>query len=218
MKKNFCIFSVLLSILMIYHHKIIAQSVDSTQITREFTELEEAFKAPEQVYRLNLSNKSLKKFPVGLSKFKNLQYLSLRNDHLKSIPDEITSLQKLKILDLGGNDFEVLPIEFSKLKNLEELYLDDDKKLNLLKDFNILGKLPKLKTLHLENGGIKKMPFNINKLTHLENLYLGNNLLHFVPKQVVGLKSLKYLDLNHNPLPPNSYLNQQQDSGLKIKF
>lgn len=218
MKKHICIFPVLLIILMICNHRIIGQNVDSLQATKEFTELEEAFKAPEQVYRLNLSNKSLKEFPIGLSKFKNLQYLSLRNDHLKSIPEEIASLQKLKVLDLGGNDFEVLPIEFAKLKNLEELYLDDDKKLNLSKDFDILGRLPKLKTLHLENDGIKKIPLNINKLKHLENLYLGNNLLHFVPKEVTGLKNLKYLDLYHNPLSPNLNLNQQQESGLKIKF
>ena len=208
----------LINILFLSKNSIVAQNADSLQITKEFTELEEAFKAPEQVYRLNLSNKSLKEFPIGLSKFKNLQYLSLRNDHLKSIPVEIASLQKLKVLDLGGNDFEVLPIEFAKLKNLEELYLDDDKRLNLLKDFEILGKLPKLKTLHLENDGIKKIPFNINKLKHLENLFLGNNLLHFVPKQVVGLKSLKYLDLNHNSLSPNLNLNQRPESGLRIKF
>ena len=208
----------LINVLFLSKNSILAQNADSLQINKEFTELEEAFKAPEQVYRLNLSNKSLKEFPIGLSKFKNLQYLSLRNDHLKSIPVEIASLQKLKVLDLGGNDFDVLPIEFAKLKNLEELYLDDDKKLNLLKDFEILGKLPKLKTLHLENDGIKKIPFNINKLTHLENLYLGNNLLHFVPKQVVGLKSLKYLDLNHNLISPNLNLNQHQESGLRIKF
>lgn len=209
---------LLLSILLIITNKIIAQNIDSLQTAKEFTELEEAFKTPEQVYRLNLSNKSIKEFPIGLSKFKNLQYLSLRNDHLKSIPMEIASLQKLKVLDLGGNDFEVLPIEFAKLKNLEELYLDDDKKLNLLKDFEILGKLPKLKILHLDNDNIQKLPINIQRLKYLEKLYLSNNLLHFVPKEVVGLKNLKYLDINHNPLKPNLNLHQSQESGLKINF
>jgi Leucine-rich repeat (LRR) protein len=218
MKRLILLLPILLNILLVHNFKIFAQSIDSLQTTKEFNELEEAFKVPEQVYRLNLSNKSMKEFPIGLSKFKNLQYLSLRNDHLKLIPEEIASLQKLKILDLGGNDFEILPIEFAKLKNLEELYLDEDKKLNLSKDFDILGKLPKLKILHLDNDNIQKLPINIQRLKHLEKLYLSNNLLHFVPKEVTGLKYLKYLDINHNPLTPNLNLYQSQESGFKIKF
>lgn len=195
-----------------------AQNTDKQLLKGEYTSIEEALKEPEKVVRLNLSNQSFTEFPKGLSKFKNLEYLSLRNDHLINLSPEIGNLKKLKVLDLGGNDFSVLPKGFVKLQNLEELYLDNDKNLDIRQDIEILSKLPKLKILHLDNDGIEKLPPNIKKLSHLESLTLRNNLLRVVPPQVKDLKSLKYLDLNNNHLPTNLHLNQPADYGLKIRF
>jgi Leucine-rich repeat (LRR) protein len=96
--------------------------------------------------------------------------------------------------------------------------LDEEKKLNLNKDFVLLGKLPKLKILHLEKDKISKLPKNINLLTHLETLYLSENNLRVVPPQIKTMKHLKYLELKHNPMSPNINFTQQQESGLKIKF
>lgn len=198
---------------------VYSQSTDGQLLKNEYTSIEEALKDPEKVVRLNLSNQSLAELPKGLSKFKNLEYLSLRNDHLTTLSSEIGSLKKLKVLDLGGNDFSILPKGFAKLKNLEELYLDNDRNLDIQQDIEILSKLPKLKILHLDNDGIEKLPPNIKKLSHLESLTLRNNLLRVVPPQVKGLKNLKYLDLNNNHLPTNLHLNQPiNDHGLKIKF
>ena len=122
------------SILLMSFSHIYAQNVEKQSAEGEYTNIEEALKEPEKVYRLNLSNQSFTELPKGLARFKNLEYLSLRNDHLTSLSPEISALKKLKVLDLGGNDFSVLPKDFAKLQNLEELFLDNDKNLNSLAD------------------------------------------------------------------------------------
>lgn len=216
--KNRILIYILGVVILFQFGKSYGQSADGQLLKKEYTSIEEALKDPQKVIRLNLSNQSLSEFPKGLSKFKNLEYLSLRNDHLTSLSPEISSLKKLKVLDLGGNDFSVLPKGFSKLQNLEELYLDNEKNLDIRQGIEILGKLPKLKILHLDNDGIEKLPPNIKKLSHLETLSLSNNLLRVVPPQMKDLKHLKYLDLNNNHLPTNLHLNQPADYGLKIRF
>ena len=203
---------------LFYFGDVDAQNIDRQLSKGEYTSVEEALKEPNKVVRLNLSNQSLSEFPKGLSKFKNLEYLSLRNDHLISLSPEIANLKKLKVLDLGGNDFSLLPEGLAKLQNLEEMYLDNDKNLDIRQDIEILSKLPKLKILHLDNDGIKTLPPNIGKLSHLESLTLRNNLLRIVPPQVKDLKKLKYLDLNNNHLPTNLHLNQSSVYGFKIRF
>lgn len=210
--------ALLMATLLVYPNQLLGQSADSAVVNKEYTNLADALKTPEQVYRLNLSNQNFERFPSEIAKFRNLQYLSLRNDHLKAVPSEIASLQNLRVLDLGGNDFKLLPANFTKLRNLEELYLDDDKNLNLIKDFEILSALPKLRVLHLENDGISKLPTNVRKLVHLERLYLGNNLLRFVPPQIKGLKNLRLLDVNHNLIKPQFHLESPAGTGVKINF
>ena len=111
-----------------------AQStLDSIQFNKEFTSLSEALKNPENVYRLNLSNQKLEFSDTIWSKFTNLKYLSLKNDHLENIPAEIGDLKNMEILDLSGNDFKVLPSTFTNLTSLQELFLNDDKNLQLEK-------------------------------------------------------------------------------------
>ena len=102
-------------------------STDSTLLNKEFLNIDEALKNPENVFRLNLSNQNIQFSDSIWSKFTNLQYLSLKNDHLEEIPEGIGNLKNLKVLDLSGNDFRVLPSTFSGLINLQELYLNDEK-------------------------------------------------------------------------------------------
>lgn len=94
---------------------------------KEYNNLEEALKNPEMIFKLNLSNQTLKLTDIDWSKFINLEYLNLKNDHLKEIPTGITRLKSLKIIDLSGNDFSKLPSEFSNLTKLEEIFLNDEK-------------------------------------------------------------------------------------------
>jgi Leucine-rich repeat (LRR) protein len=177
-----------------------ANSDDTARSEITFTSIEEALKSPDSVFRLDLSNIQLKKFPDAIFKFKNLEFLSLKDDHLKEIPKDISKLKNLKVLDLSGNDFSMLPPEIKSLKKLEEIYLGNNTNLDLDAGFTVLGKLPQLKILHLENDGLQALPQSINKLKYLEKLYLNENELTHLPPFIKNNKKLFYIDMKNNPL------------------
>lgn len=94
--KNRILIYILGVVILFQFGRSYGQSIDGQLFNSEYTSIEEALKNPEKVIRLNLSNQSLSELPKGLSKFKNLEYLSFRNDHLKSISPEISSLKSSK--------------------------------------------------------------------------------------------------------------------------
>jgi hypothetical protein len=147
-----------------------------------------------------------------------LEYLNLRNTELDVIPEEILKLKHLKTLDIGHNNFSLLPKNFSYLKQLQELYLDEDKNLNLSEGFEILSKLKHLRVLHLENDGIKELPRNILKLSQIEKLYLNENELKTIPMEIQDMKNLNYLDVQHNPILPPLNIIKTYKGGIKINF
>jgi Leucine-rich repeat (LRR) protein len=195
----------------------LAQGADSAQYKKIYTSLAEAKKEPLKVYRLNLSNLPADSFPIDLSPYKNLWYLCLNNDHLEYIPSSVGDLQNLRVLELNGDDFKTLPPAFSKLKNLEELYLNVNKKMDLTSNVKLLSGLPKLKVLHLEGDGISQLPGNFSKLSHLEKLYLNNNNFTDVPKEIQGLKNLRYVDMQNNAVPQYK-MEKYKTFGYSIHF
>jgi Leucine-rich repeat (LRR) protein len=196
-----------------------AQStLDSLQLNKEYTSLDEALKNPEKVYRLDLSNQKLQFSDSIWSQFTNLQYLSFKNDHLKEIPEGVGFLKSLKVLDLSGNDFEVLPSTFGNLTNLEELFLNDDKYLKLEKNIPVLSTLPNLKSLHIENDRLKSLPKDIYKLSHLESLYLNNNQFKQIPIEIEGLEKLEFIDFHDNEYRLPAQNLQNENRGYKIRF
>ena len=205
--------------LTFFYNQVTAQiATDSIQHYKEYVTLEEALKNPDEVYRLNLSNKKFQIPDSVWAKFSHLEYLSLKNDHLKQIPVGLGSLKMLKVLDLSGNDFKTLPLSFGNLINLQELYLNNDKQLQLGKSIAVLSQLPKLKYLHLENDNLQNLPSNMFKLEHIESLYLNNNKFKRVPTQIQGIKTLKFLDLHDNRYKPRLPKFQDQNFGFIIKF
>lgn len=192
--------------------------VQAQVVDKEYVNIEEALKEPDKVVRLNLENQKNHDYFKTLAKFKNLQYLNLRNTDLNFIPAEVLTLKNLRVLDIGHNNFSLLPKNFSSLNNLQELYLDEDKNLNLFEDFEILSKLKSLRILHLENDGIKELPKNIGKLSHLEKLYLNDNELETLPVELKNLKNLNYLDVYHNPIAAPLNFIKTYRGGLNIRF
>ena len=177
----------------------------SSGINKEYYDLGEALKNPNNVYRLNLSNQNFNALSDSVwGKFENLEYLSLKNDHLKEIPSGIGNLKNLKILDLSNNDFKVLPQSFSRLENLREIYLNDEKEMDIDQSLRAIKDLPYLKILHLENDNLKSIPQGLLQFTQLETLYLNNNSFNEIPMELKNLKNLNYIDFHDNKFKFNS--------------
>jgi len=211
----------ILAFLVLASIKVKAQiTADSSWKKKEYLNFEEALKTPEKVYRLNLSNQKFKMPPDSIwARFSNLEYLNLKNDHLTNLPVGIGNLKNLKVLDLSGNNFKILPQSFSSLENLTEIYLNDEKKMDIDKSLLVIENLPNLRILHLENDNLKKIPENLLHFKHLEILYLNNN--KFKQPPIIDLKILKnlnYIDLHDNKLRLNNQNFQNQGFGPKIRF
>ncbi|HEU4496084.1 MAG TPA: leucine-rich repeat domain-containing protein [Flavobacterium sp.] len=207
---------IALAMIMIFSNAS-AQGNDR-QKKMKFATLDEALKNPEKVVRLKLNSKIEVDAISDWSKFYNLEYLTLENDGLPEIPASISHLKKLKILNLSGNNFSTLPKNFNKLANLEEIYLNNEKKMDLPKTLEVLGSLPNLKKLHLEDDNLTYMPKEIAGLKHLESLFLNNNKLKGIPKQLEALDHLQYLEIQENNFKPDIEEVQNLNFGFKIKL
>jgi Leucine-rich repeat (LRR) protein len=219
MKNLSLINGIILAFFIFPASKVNAQVAPDSSL---ITSIDEALKNPEKVYRLDLSNQAIKMPSDSIwEKFTNLEYLSFKNDHLTNLPDGISKLKRLKILDLSGNDFKVLPQSLSMLENLQELYLNDEKKMDVTKSLFVIKDLPSLRILHLENDHLKSIPKNLVYFKNLDTLYLNNNRLKQAPIELKELRRLKYVDLHDNKYKlKNQSLQdlQNEAAGLKIRF
>lgn len=208
------------SLFLLIFGNIVAQITPSKEPEKkEYTSLESALKEPEKVFRLNLSNQKINFKEDIWTRFPNLEFLSLKDDHLTNLPEGISQLKNLKILDLSGNDFTTLPNSFKNLNNLEELFLNNEKNMNLEKTIDeTLSLLPKLRILHLENDHLKKLPKNINKVKNLETLYLNDNEFKNFPKEIKNLRDLKYIDFRNNQFVPRNPQQILDNYGVIIEF
>jgi Leucine-rich repeat (LRR) protein len=184
----------------------------------EFNSIREANKNPDKVTRLNLSNETGNLESIDWKKFRNLEYLSLKDLHLKKIPEGIISLPKLKILDVSGNDFKVLPSDFTKLTKLEELFLNDEKNIDISGNIDLLSKMKNLKVLHIENDRLKKLPPNFWKLNYLESVYLNDNQLKEFDFPKEKINNLKNIYLNNNLFMPSDIDRLNTQYGTLLRF
>ena len=140
-----------------------------------FRSMQEAFKVPENVYKLELAGDQLKMLPEAFVKFENLEELDLSNNLFEKVPEVLRNLKKLKILKLQRNKITEFP--------------------NFL-----LTDLPRLQLLFLNNNNIRAFPNNIRSQRELRALYLSNNQISFIPMDIANLSRLAILDLQNNPL------------------
>ncbi len=178
--------------------------------------------SPKSVILLNLSHKSIALDSVDIAVFSNLQTLILSHDNLIELPKGIEKLEKLKTLDIGANSFKTLPEIISKIPNLEELYLNNEKYLDLNQAFAIINKITHLKRLHLDSlpsstfpkdiglnksieylslrySGMSKIPSGISKIVHLKNLDLEGNSISSIDKEFLKNKEIEYINLSISP-------------------
>jgi Leucine-rich repeat (LRR) protein len=122
------------------------------------------------------------------------------------------------VLNLNGNDFELIPNEFKNLLNVEELFLENEKKLNFTKALLALERLPKLKKLHLDGNALKFSPVGLNNLVALQELYLGKNPINLKLNDINHLGNLKSLHLTNNGITSLQSIKEMENFGIKVKL
>jgi len=134
-----------------------------------YKKLDEALKAPEQVYRLDLTKCKVLSSFKEYKQFVNLQELTIKRKKLDSIPDGVFDLVNLQMLNLTKNRISKLDTRIGEMVNLRELKLGD----------NLIPSLPK----------------EIKNLQDLKNLELWANEIDYFPKEISQLKKLRQVDL-----------------------
>lgn len=165
-----------------------------------FTSLNEALLNPPQVYTLTLVHQQLNTDTLDLSVFVNLQQLNLSNDSLFRLPKGLENLQKLTVLDISANNFTLLPEQLALIPNLQELYLNNEKYLDLEQSFNVINKITHLKRLHLDSIPNFKLPKQLAVNDSIEYLSMRYDGLHYIPAQLRRFRHLKSLDLEGNAI------------------
>lgn len=148
-----------------------AQLLDSLSFDTAYvyTNLQEALKNPQEVYRLSLRKKHLRSLPPEVYQFKNLNELDLGKNNIKELPAEIVQFQYLRRLNLERNELETLPKEIGKLKNVKELIINQNQ--------------------------IYALPWEIGDMENLEYLDLWSNNLSELPKTMKKLEKLRDIDM-----------------------
>ena len=172
--------------------------------------LQEIIKSQPNITQLDLSDKKLEVFPAGILKLTALKSLTLNENPISHIPKEIKTLSNLEELYLYDCDLKELPKEIGELRNLK-IFDVSSNYLSVLPSG--LDNLTKLQELSLyRNRGIKLTDqiidlenleiLNLSPIASLENLEILNISscnMNF-PKEILGLKKLKVLDISDNNL------------------
>lgn len=145
----------------------------------------------------NRSEYPLKGFP------RTLEELHINDIRRCSLDRGILQLKRLKILDLSNNCIETLPEEINELTNLAELNLSfNEFSKSSPKQWNWMsGGLSKsLKLLNLSNNVLKYLPEQLLRLHGLITLRVDFNELKTLPSGIGNLFNLKIFSASHNQL------------------
>ena len=155
-----------------------------------------------QLRHLSLEGVQDTTLPSTIAQLSALESLSISRSHLKNLPAEIGALSRLKELTLSHVPIHKLPSTITHLKNLEQLYCHI---LPLETLPQQIQHWTQLKVLHLPYTFIKELPAGIGTLAHLESLNVQGCQLTTLPLEIGQLHNLAVLDVSHNmitELPP----------------
>lgn len=190
---------------------------------KEYFTLEEAFKNPQAVTKLDLGDYRFRSetdryftLDSTIQQFLNLEELSFTCNHIEILPSEITQLKKLKRVTIVDADNMSAPInncaldladtfiKLSKIKSLETLYLP-----------YIRSELPpeiryltNIKSLQLVFNSLSTLPPEISELKNLRHLYVPYNNLKQLPSSFGEMDSLVSITLHTNSfqeIPPEVF-------------
>ena len=152
---------------------------------------------------LNMSNRSMTRFPIEVCSIDRLRGLDLSNNAIKSIPEQVEELILCTILDCSFNQIEQVSANIAKMEVLEELKMSN----NLLVDAGCIFLCPKLSKLTLDINRIEECGPYLGNMTQLKSMSLNKNKIGRIDDSVGMLQSLVNLFLSDNKLAslPNTF-------------
>lgn len=135
-------------------------------------------------------------------------YLDLSNCHLISFPDGVFKVlssvtENIKVISLADNEMKAISSKFCSIfTQLRELNLNG----------NVLTKLPDavvkmehLNIINLSKNNFTVFPEKLTEMRALERIDLeGNNITDFPVEKLFSMSSLKWINLQSNPLSPQT--------------
>lgn len=155
--RNACIL-----ICMLLNLSVFAQIEDTTYI---FTNLQEALKNPEQVYKLNLRKQKLKKIPNEINHFNNLVWLDVSKNKITYLDSTFNKLEQLKYLNVSKNGMQLIDHSLGNLSSLEYLIINQNNLKSLPKE---IGQLKKLKYIDAWSNEFGDLPKELNDCENLK--------------------------------------------------
>ncbi len=168
-------------------------SIVNAQKDKTYKSLNEAFKNPTEVYRLNLDWKKLGTITDSIESLTNLTYLKISSNELTEFPKSICKLTNLTELDISWNKITSLPDCISNLTKLEKFDAGQNK-IEVLP--NAICKLTMLKEFDISGSKLKELPEAIGDLSNLEKIDFSSNDLESLPESITKLTKLTYIDFD----------------------
>jgi Leucine-rich repeat (LRR) protein len=180
--------------------------------------IDEEISSPEEITRLDLSNRSLEELPESFGVLNKLLALNLATNRLDVLPESFAKLTNLSNLDIRRNSFKVLPKLLSQLpirsinasgNQLEDIsILQSCLRLRVLDlSANGMGNLSQflpikndLRTLNLSCNLIKDISGFVENLQSVERLNLSSNIIEEIPKNISELESIEEIDFSDNAI------------------
>ncbi len=172
-----------------------SQKSSIRDISKTYTDLDEAIKMREKVYHLNLSNQGLKEIPKEVLSLSNLKSLYLSDNQLSQIKIPLEKLEHLELLDLNGNEFKKIPVDqIKRCKSLKALNIRENEIKEVYSD---LSQLIRLRALDLGQNKIAKISSEI-KLPGIQFFRADQNELVDFPKAFANMGILREINLQGN--------------------
>lgn len=134
-----------------------------------YTDLKEASRNPEDVYRLHLKRMKLDELPKEVFDFPNLEELDISKNRFSELPEDIGRLTTLKRLIAIKNKMKRVSPAIGELKNLKQLILNQNE-LNTLPPE--IGNCEELEYLDLWSNEISSLPKTMQRMQYLEEVDL----------------------------------------------
>ncbi len=167
-------------------------SVSQSQTNKNtFYNLNEAFKNPQKVVKLDLSNQGITSLPDSVSQFKNLKHLDISGNYFRKLPEQISTLKNLRILDLSDNELTEIPIFLTNLKKLKSLDLTNNDRIASSTSVVLISEFKKLEKLAVSGEEDESVPGIISVMSSLKHLEISFKEMKYIPAGLINIEGLQ---------------------------